>query len=89
MPTFRERLLATLRAVEAVLDVDGVLVAGSEVPNLLEFDAASTLVVSQNVDLAIPVAVHEEVKARLTRITRLSPSADEPSVWYRCPRPAS
>jgi hypothetical protein len=85
MPTFRERLLATLRAVEAVLEVDGVLVAGSEVPNLLEVDAASTLVVSQDVDLAIPVAVHEEVKARLTRVTRLSPSADEPSVWV--PRP--
>lgn len=85
MLTFRERLLATLRAVEAVLEVDGVVVAGSEVPNLLEVDAASTLVVSQDVDLAIPVAVHEEVKARLTRITRLSPSADEPSVWV--PRP--
>ena len=36
MPTFRERLLATLRAVEAVLEVNGVLVAGSEVPNLLD-----------------------------------------------------
>jgi hypothetical protein len=59
MLTFRERLLATLRAVEAVLEVDGVLVADSEVPNLLEVDAASTLVVSQDVDLAIPVAVHE------------------------------
>jgi hypothetical protein len=81
MLTFRERLLATLRAVEAVLDVPGVLVAGSEVPNLLELDAASTLVVSQDVDLAIPVAVHDEVKARLDRITRLSPSVDEPSVW--------
>lgn len=85
MPAFRERLLATLRAVEAILDVDGVLVAGYEVPNLLEIDAASTLVVSQDVDLAIPVAIHEEVKARLDRITRLSPSADEPSVWI--PRP--
>lgn len=78
---FRDRLLATLRAVEPILDVPGVLVAGSEVPNLLELDAASTLVVSQDVDLAIPVAVHEEVKARLGRIERLVPSADEPSVW--------
>jgi hypothetical protein len=85
MLTFRERLLATLRAVEAVLEVPGVLVAGSEVPNLLEVDAASTLVVSQDVDLAIPVAVHDDVKARLDRITRLLPSADEPSVWV--PRP--
>lgn len=58
-----------------------MLVAGSEVPNLLELDAASTLVVSQDVDLAIPVAVHEEVKARLDQIQRLVPSVDEPSVW--------
>lgn len=78
---FRDRLLATLRAVEPILDVPGVLVAGSEVPNLLELDAASTLVVSQDVDLAIPVAVHEEVKARLDQIQRLVPSVDEPSVW--------
>lgn len=45
-----------------------MLVAGSEVPNLLEVDAASTLVVSQNVDLTIPISVHEEVKARLDQI---------------------
>jgi hypothetical protein len=81
MATFRERLLATLRAVEPILDVQGVLVAGSEVPNLLELDAASTLVVSQDVDLAIPVSVHDEVKARLDQITLLEPSVDEPSVW--------
>lgn len=37
---FRDRLLATLRAVEPILDVPGVLVAGSEVPNLLEANAA-------------------------------------------------
>jgi len=77
--------LATLRAVEPILDVRGVLVAGSEVPNLMEANAASTLVVSQDVDLAIPVDVHDEVKARLGRITRLVPSAEEPSVWV--PRP--
>lgn len=84
---FRDRLIATLRAVEPVLDVPGVLVAGSEVPNLLEVDAASTLVVSQDVDLAIPVSIHAEVKARLDRITRLSPSTAEPSVWV--PRPGA
>jgi hypothetical protein len=79
--TFRDRLLATLRAVEPIFEVRGVLVAGSEVPNLLEAGAAATLVVSQDVDLAIPIAVHEEVKARLDQITRLIPSPDEPSVW--------
>jgi hypothetical protein len=83
--TFRERLLETLRAVEPILQVRGVLVAGSEVPNLLQADAAATLVVSQDVDLAIPIDVHDEVKARLERITRLMPSADDPSVWVPCP----
>jgi hypothetical protein len=83
--TFKDRLLATLRAVEPILDVPGVLVAGSEVPNLLEANVAATLVVSQDVDLAIPVTAHEEVKARLDQITRLVPSSDEPSVWV--PRP--
>jgi hypothetical protein len=83
--SFRDRLVATLRAVEAILEVPGVLVVGSEVPNLLEAGAAASLVVSQDVDLAIPVDVHEQVKARLARISRLAPSADEPSVWI--PKP--
>jgi hypothetical protein len=79
--SFRDRLLATLQAVSPVLDVEGVLVAGSEVPNLLQIEAASTLVVSQDVDLAIPVGVHALVCERLDRVTRLRPSSDEPSVW--------
>lgn len=79
--SFRDRLLATLRAIQAVLDVEGVLVVGSEVPNLLEPDAASTLVVSQDVDIAIPVAAHAQVKRTLPRIRGLVPSVDEPSVW--------
>jgi hypothetical protein len=33
---FRDRLLATIRAARAVLEAPGVLVVGSEVPNLLE-----------------------------------------------------
>jgi hypothetical protein len=65
--------------------VPGVLVAGSEVPNLLEPGAAASLVVSQDVGLAVPVDAHERVKAELARISRLTPSADEPSVWV--PRP--
>lgn len=83
--SFRDRLIATLRAVEPILEVPGVLVAGSEVPNLLEVGAASTLVVSQDVDLAIPVGAHADVRARLDRITELAPSRDEPSVWVPVP----
>ncbi len=78
---FRERLIATLRAAQPVLDVPGVLVAGSEVPNLLERGAAASLVVSEDVDLAIPVAQRELVKAQLDSLRGLRPSKDEPSVW--------
>jgi hypothetical protein len=78
---FRDRLLATLRAAEPVLDVSGVLVAGSEVPNLLEHHAESTLVVSQDVDIAVPIGVHAEVKRRLASLHGLARSPDEPSVW--------
>lgn len=79
--TFRERLLATLRALEPVLAVDGVLVLGSEVPNLVQRGAASTLVVSQDVDVGVPVSRHEAVKAALHLVEGLERSADEPSVW--------
>jgi hypothetical protein len=36
---FRFRLLETLRAIRPVLEEPGVLIAGSEVPNLLEAGA--------------------------------------------------
>jgi hypothetical protein len=78
---FRSRLLATLRAVRPVLDVPGVLVLGSEVPNLLQEEAASTLVVSQDVDVGIPLSSHAAVKRRLAEIRELAPSPEEPSVW--------
>lgn len=78
---FRDRLIATLRSARVILDVPGVLVAGSEVPNLLEAGAAATLVVSHDVDIAIPVAAHAAVKDRLGAITDLAPSPEEPSVW--------
>ncbi len=81
MVTFRDRLMGTLRLLQPVLDEPGVLVVGSEVPNLLEPDAASTLVVSQDVDLAVPVDRVEAVKQRLRRIEQLIPSAEEPSVY--------
>lgn len=78
---FRSRLIATLRAAEGVLGVPGVLVVGSEVPNLLQPGAASTLVVSQDVDLGIPVSAHAAVKERLDALRGLRPSPEEPSVW--------
>jgi hypothetical protein len=79
--SFRERLLATLRAVQTVLDEPGIMVAGSQVPNLLEPGARSSLVVSQDVDVVVPVEKHEAVCRRLANVKELEPSRDEPSVW--------
>jgi hypothetical protein len=67
--------------VESILQEPGVLVAGSEVPNLLQPDAASTLVVSQDIDIAVPVEGHGAVKARLRDIAGFTRSVEEPSVW--------
>ena len=78
---FRRRLLETLRVLQPVLDVPGVMVVGSEVPNLLEAGAASTLVVSQDVDIGVPVVCHGDVKLRLSSLVGIEPSPDEPSVW--------
>lgn len=79
--TFREQLIATLRALGPVLEEPGVLVVGSEVPNLLQAGAASTLVVSQDVDVGVPVDRMEACKARLRQVQGLIASTDEPSVY--------
>jgi hypothetical protein len=80
--TFRGRLLATIRAARAVLECPGVLVVGSEVPNLLEPGAAATLIVSQDLDIGVPVDCHAAVKQRLPELLlHFLPSEDEPSVW--------
>jgi len=55
---FRDRLLASIRAMQPVLDIPGVMVGGSQVPNLLEPDVSATLIVSQDVALVIPVSRH-------------------------------
>ncbi len=55
--------------------------AGSEVPNLLEPGAAATLVVSQDVDIAVSVDRHAAVKARLRDVKGFARSTEEPSVW--------
>jgi hypothetical protein len=78
---FRDRLFATIRAARPVLECQGILVVGSEVPNLLEPGAASTLVVSQDLDLGVPVHRHAALKSRLDELDQFEPSADEPSVW--------
>jgi hypothetical protein len=78
---FRDRLLATLRALEPILEEAGVMVIGSEVPNLLEPDAAATLVVSQDVDIGVAVTSHAAVKRRLSELRGYEASRDEPSVW--------
>jgi hypothetical protein len=79
---FRDRLLATIRAARPVLEEPGVLVVGSEVPNLLEPGAASTLVVSLDLDIGVPVARHAAVKQRLPDLAvGFRPSPEESSVW--------
>ncbi len=60
---FRARLVGTLRAAKPLFEVEGVVVVGSEVPNLFEVGAASTLVISQDLDVGVPVARIAEVKA--------------------------
>lgn len=57
------------------------MVAGSEVPNLLEPDARSTLIISKDLDIAVPVERHAAVKARLRELHGLRRSEEEPSVW--------
>jgi hypothetical protein len=79
--SFRERILASLTAAQEVLSVPGVMVAGSQVPNLLQPDAESTLVVSEDIDIVIPVSAHSEVKRRLGTMRGYSAAPDEPSVW--------
>ena len=79
--TFRDRLLRTLSELRPILDEPGVLIVGSEVPNLLQPDAASTLVVSQDVDLAVPLDRVDAVKRHLRQLRELVPSPEEPSVF--------
>jgi hypothetical protein len=78
---FRTRLLATLRAIQPVLDEPGVIVVGSEVPTLLALDAPAPLVISRDVDIAVPVQAHDAVKRSLRGVSGLRPAAEEPSVW--------
>lgn len=82
--TFRDRLFATVAAARAVIEEPGVLIVGFEVPNFLEPGSASTLTVSQDLDIGIPIDRHAAVKSRPGGLQDCRPSADEPSV--RLPR---
>jgi hypothetical protein len=79
--SFRDRLLETLRCAAPVLSVPDVLVGGSEIPNILERGAASSLVISEDVDIIVPVKRHAEVKSRLGALHGLRQSTEEPSVF--------
>ena len=72
---FRDRLIATIRAARPVLESPGVLVVGSEVPNLLEAGAAATLVVSQDPRSGMPDPEprRAEVAALLRRLEQGDP----------------
>lgn len=78
---FRDRLVATIVAARPVLELPGILVIGSEVPNLLQPGAAATLVMSLDLDIGVPIERHAAVKERLADLADFSPSPDEPSVW--------
>ena len=82
---FRQRLLATLRRLEPLFEEPGVMVVGSEVPNLLQPGVAATLVVSQDVDIGVPVSRHAALKRRLADLRGLHPSPDEPSGYQDTP----
>ena len=73
--------MATLRVLQPILEIPGVLVVGSEVPNLLQAGAASTLVVSQDVHIAVPLECVSRVKDHLGNLHGLVRSLDEPSVF--------
>ncbi len=73
--------MATIRAARPALETPGVLVVGSEVPNLLEPGAAATLVVSEDLDIGVPIDRHAALKQRLDDLREFEPSAEEPSVW--------
>lgn len=63
-----------------LLEEPGILIVGSEVPNLLQPGAASTLVVSQGVDVGVLVERHAAVKRRVGALSTFRPSPEEPSV---------
>ena len=77
---FRSRLLKTLKAVVSIIEIPDILIGGSEVPNLIQPAVACNLVVSEDIDIVVPVPRHGTVKERIPELTMFRQSADEPSV---------
>jgi hypothetical protein len=76
---FRDKLLATLRALGPLLRHD-VMVIGSEVPNLLPNAAACAVIVSKDVDIGVDVRGLAGVKAAILALEAFERSAEEPSI---------
>lgn len=64
-----------------MLECKAVMVVGSQVPNLLEPGAAATLVVSEELDVGVPVHRRPELKEQLDELHSFAPSPGAPSVW--------
>ena len=70
--TFRDRLIATISAARPVLESPGVLVVGSEVPNLFEAGAA---LLSSRSGMPDPEPHRPDVAALLRRLEAFDPEA--------------
>lgn len=73
--TFRDRLLATLRAIRPVLEVPGIMVVGSEVPNLLQPDDAEELGILYR---ALRADLRHAVLSNMTVLSLLGPRPGMP-----------
>lgn len=72
--------METLKAITSIIEIPDILIGGSEVPNLIQPAAACSLVVSGDVDIVVPVPLHETVKERIPALTLFRQSIEEPSV---------
>jgi uncharacterized protein (UPF0371 family) len=76
--TFRDRLIATIGEARLVLELPDIRVVGSEVPNLLEPDAAATLATEDDLSAfdrqyrSLAPDLRHVVRANLTVLSLLS-----------------
>ncbi len=76
---FAERLLMTIKDISDLF-IDGVIVIGSEAPNLFSFYEKSPVIVSKDIDLGVDVKAHNGLKEKITGLQTFKISEDEPSV---------